>query len=54
MAKRLSKEEIEKLAVEIREFLLEHNMWIDTDIFFNGKRFTTRNPKTRKYCCSAN
>lgn len=42
MAKRLTEERIEKMAVEIRAFLLEHGIWQDTDIYFNGKRFTTR------------
>lgn len=41
---RLTPELIEQLAVEIREFLLEHDMWIDTDIFFNGKLFTQQGP----------
>lgn len=46
MAKRLTEERIEKMAVEIRAFLLEHGIWQDTDIYFNGKRFTTRDPET--------
>lgn len=45
MAKRLTEERIEKMAVEIRAFLLEHGIWQDTDIYFNGKRFTTRDPE---------
>ena len=49
MAKRLTEERIEKMAVEIRAFLLEHGIWQDTDIYFNGKRFTTRDPETKKY-----
>lgn len=44
--KQLEEAEIEKLAVEIREFLLEHDMWQDVDIYFNGKRFGCRNPET--------
>lgn len=32
MAKRLTEERIEKMAVEIRAFLLEHGIWQDTDI----------------------
>lgn len=50
MAKRLTEERIEKMAVEIRAFLLEHGIWQDTDIYFNGKRFTTRDPETKKQC----
>ena len=49
MAKRLTEERIEKMAVEIRAFLLEHGIWQDTAIYFNGKRFTTRDPETKKY-----
>lgn len=39
---RLTPEKIENLAVEIREFLLEHKMWQDVDIYFNHKRFGCR------------
>lgn len=46
---RLSKAEIEKLAVEFREFLLEHDMWQDVSIYFNGKRFGCRNPEDGHY-----
>lgn len=46
---RLSTEQIEELAVEIREFLLKHDMWIDTCIYFNGKRFSQRNPENGNY-----
>lgn len=34
-ALRLTPEKIENLAVEIREFLLEHGLWQDVDIYFN-------------------
>ena len=36
---RLTEVQIEELAVEIREFLLEHGLWQDVDIYFNHKRF---------------
>ena len=45
----LAPEQIEKLAVEIREFLLEHEMWVDTAIYFNGKRFSTYDKATGKF-----
>lgn len=48
-ARRLMEQEIENLAVEIREFLLEHEMWIDVDIYFNGKCFTTHDRETGKF-----
>lgn len=46
---RLAQVQIEKLAVEIREFLLEHDMWIDTSIYFNHKRFTQKSPVDGRY-----
>ena len=45
-AMKLTEQQIEQMAVEIREFLLEHEMWQDTDIYFNGKKFTSMIRKT--------
>lgn len=45
----LTPEQIEKLAVEIRQFLLKHDMWIDTTIYFNGKAFSTYDKKNGKF-----
>lgn len=39
--KRPTPEQIEMMAMEIRNFLLKHEMWIDTTIYFNGKAFST-------------
>lgn len=47
--KKLTPEMIENLAVEIREFLLEHEIWIDVDIYFNGKCFSTYDKETGKF-----
>lgn len=47
--RRLTPEQIEEMATEIREFLLEHEIWIDVDIYFNGKRFTSHDPADGKY-----
>ena len=41
MKKNLTKAKIEKLATEIRSFLLEHDMWVDVTIYFNSKAFST-------------
>lgn len=41
MAKKPTKAQIEKLAKEIRQFLLDRDMWIDTRIYFGGKAFAT-------------
>jgi hypothetical protein len=30
---------MEKIAIELRKYLLEREMWQDTAIYFNGKRF---------------
>lgn len=46
---RLTPEKIENLAVEIREFLLEHKMWQDVDIYFNHKRFGCKGPDGHYY-----
>lgn len=46
---RLTEQDIENLAVEIREFLLEHEMWIDVNIYFNDKCFTTHDKNTGKF-----
>ena len=40
MAK-MTKKKIEKLATEIRDFMLDRELWIDTRIYFNGKAFAT-------------
>lgn len=34
-------EKIEKLAYEIREFLIKHKLWQDVRIYFNGKALAT-------------
>ena len=39
--KKITRAQIEKLAKEIRKFLLDRGMWIDTTIYFNGKAFST-------------
>lgn len=39
---RLTENQIENLAVEIRGFLIEEEMWADVNIYFNGRCFTTR------------
>ena len=46
---KLTPERIEELAVEIREFLLEHEMWVDVEIYFNGKCFSTHDKENGKF-----
>lgn len=45
----LTAEQIEEMAKEVRQFLLDHDMWIDADIYFNGKKFTCYDPVEKKY-----
>ncbi len=37
------------LADEIRAWLLDHDMWIDTNIYFNGKCYSTEDPEAHKH-----
>ena len=46
---KLTTEQIENLAKEIREFLLEHGLWPDVDIYFNGKKYTSYDPEKGEY-----
>lgn len=41
MAKKPTKAQIENLAKEIRQYLLDREMWSDIRIYFNGKAFAT-------------
>lgn len=41
MSKKMTERQIEKLAMEIRNFLLDRGMWIDTTIYFHGKAIST-------------
>lgn len=41
MAKKPTKKQIEKMAYEIRQFLLDNHIWIDVCIYFNGKALGT-------------
>jgi len=37
----MTKKRIEKMATEIRSFLLNYDLWVDVRIYFNGKCFAT-------------
>lgn len=41
MERKLTPEQIEAMAIEVRELLLSKEIWIDTTIYFNGKAFAT-------------
>lgn len=49
MPKKLTKKQIEKMAYEIRKFLLDNEMWIDVTIYFNGKALSTSNGREFGY-----
>ena len=51
MAKRRmsKKRRNEALANEIREWLLDNEMWVDTYIYFNGKAYSTSDKETKKF-----
>lgn len=42
-------ERCEALAQEIYKFLLEHDMWIDVSIYYNGKRMSTSDGNNFRY-----
>ncbi len=46
----MTKKQKEHLAKEIFEWLVEHEMWVDVAIYFNGKRWSTHNKETNEFC----
>jgi len=40
--RKLTKKEKEALAKEVRQFLIDNELWTDVRIYFNGKAFSTR------------
>jgi hypothetical protein len=48
-SRNLSPDQIEELAREIRQFLLDTGLWQDVDIYFNGKCFSTHDKKAERY-----
>ncbi len=47
--KKPTQKQIEKMAIEVRSFLLEHEIWQDVTIYFNGKAFATSDGKKFAY-----
>ena len=41
MAKKMTKKQIKRMAEEVRSFLLDHDLWVDVTIYFNGIAFST-------------
>lgn len=42
-------QQIEKLAVEVLDFLVEHKLWVDVRIYFNGKVWDSYDPQTGEF-----
>jgi uncharacterized protein YyaL (SSP411 family) len=49
MPKKLTKPQIRKLAKEIRQFLLDREMWVDVTIYFNGMAYSTSDGQGHYY-----
>lgn len=45
MRKKMTEKRIERLAFDIRRFLLDHSLWVDVTIYFNGKALSTDDRK---------
>ena len=46
----LQEEQRELLATEIFNWLVDHEMWIDVQIYFNGKCWSTSNKDHTEFC----
>ena len=46
----LTKQQTEELATEIFDWLVNHELWVDTFIYFNGKRWGTSNKNNTEFC----
>lgn len=46
----LTAEEKEALATEVFNWLVDHEMWVDVAIYFNGKRWATNNKEHTEFC----
>lgn len=52
--KKLSSKQKEQLATEIFNWLNNHEMWVDTAIYFNGKCWSTNNKEGTEFCYNEN
>lgn len=46
----LTKKQTEQLATEIFNWLVDHELWVDVCIYFNGKRWSTHDTKLKEFC----
>lgn len=49
MSKKISEQQVETLAKEIVDFLCKYHLWIDVDVYYNNKMYTTYDPVTKKH-----
>lgn len=47
-------EQKEQLATEIFNWLVEHELWVDIQIYFNGKCWSTSNQDHTEFCYNEN
>ena len=48
--KTLTKKQRKELATEIFNWLNDHEMWVDTHIYFNGKCWSTNSKDGKEFC----
>lgn len=48
MSKKISEQQVEALAKELVDFLCYYHLWVDVDVYYNGKMYTTFDPNTKK------
>lgn len=46
----LTAKQIEELATEIFNWLVDNELWVDVAIYFNGKRWNTHNKDYTEFC----
>lgn len=46
------KTKAEKCAFEIINFLIKHEMWVDTSVYVNGKRYSCNDGEHYRYDCT--
>ena len=50
----MTAKQIEQLAKDIHEWLVNHEMWVDVNIYFNNKCWSTSNKEHTKFCYNEN
>ena len=50
----MNAKKIEQLTKEIHQFLVAHDLWVDTHIYFNGKCWSTNSKDSTEFCYNQN